>query len=106
MALFLAVLALSIPAQAATNAKVQAAYLDLPLSFEANRGQTDPRVKFLSRGSGYILFLTDTEAVLALSRSDSRSVVRLKLLGANPNAIAGGLGKLPGETNYFIGSDP
>src|SRR5205807_1709722 len=41
-------------------------YGKLPLSFEANRGQTDPRVKFLSRGSGYALFLTGDEAVLAL----------------------------------------
>ena len=34
------------------------AYGKLPLSFEINRGQTDSRVKFLSRGSGYSLFLT------------------------------------------------
>lgn len=32
--------------------------VSLPLSFEANRGQTDPAVKFLSRGDGYALFLT------------------------------------------------
>jgi hypothetical protein len=36
---------------------------NLPLIFEANTGQTDPAVKFLSRGSGYTLFLTPTEAV-------------------------------------------
>jgi hypothetical protein len=28
------------------------------MSFEANKGQTDEKVKFLSRGSGYTLFLT------------------------------------------------
>ncbi len=39
-----------------------------PLSFEENRGQTDPAVRFLSRGDGYSLFLTPTEAVLALRR--------------------------------------
>jgi hypothetical protein len=33
-------------------------YGKLPLSFEANQGQTDPQVKFLSRGKGYSLFLT------------------------------------------------
>src|SRR2546422_6827611 len=38
-----------------------------PLYFEANRGQTDRQVKFLNRGRGYSLFLTPTEAVLALS---------------------------------------
>src|SRR5690349_19124356 len=37
-----------------------------PLSFEPNQGQTDPNVKFLARGAGYALFLTDHEAVLKL----------------------------------------
>jgi Bacterial Ig-like domain (group 3)/Beta-propeller repeat len=50
--------------------KAQARILDqygkLPLSFEANQGQADARVKFLSRTGGYSLFLTADEAVLAL----------------------------------------
>jgi hypothetical protein len=36
------------------------------LSFEANTGQTNPAVKFLSHGKGYALFLTGNEAMLAL----------------------------------------
>ena len=44
-------------------------YRRLPLAFEANHGQTDASVKFLSRGNGYTLFLTANEAVLALRRS-------------------------------------
>ena len=47
------------------------AYGKLPLSLEVNKGQTDSRVKFLSRGSGYSLFLTGNEAVLALRKSNS-----------------------------------
>ena len=43
-------------------------YGNLPLSFEANQGQTDSRVKFLARGSGYTLFLTLGEAVVTFSR--------------------------------------
>jgi len=44
-------------------------YGRLALSFEANRGQTDPQVKFVARGSGYTLFLTRRgEAVLALRK--------------------------------------
>ena len=43
----------------------------LPLSFEPNQGQTDSRVKFLSRGSGYTLFLTGDEAVLSLRSQES-----------------------------------
>ena len=42
-------------------------YGQLPLSFEANQGQTDDQVKFLSRGPGFSLFLTAAEAVLDLS---------------------------------------
>ena len=42
-------------------------YGHLPLSFEINQGQTDKRVNFLSRGSGYSLFLTGNEAVFVLN---------------------------------------
>jgi hypothetical protein len=49
------------------------AYGRLPLSFEINRGQADSQVKFLSRGSGYSLFLTGNEAVLSLKKSGVRS---------------------------------
>src|ERR1700694_1192769 len=35
----------------------------LPLSFEANQGQTDAQVQFLAHGQGYALFLTAHEAV-------------------------------------------
>jgi hypothetical protein len=48
-------------------------YARIPLRFEANAGQTDSRVKFLSRGAGYTLFLTGDETVLALKRSGVRS---------------------------------
>ena len=53
------------------RAAVQA-FGSLPLSFEANRGQTDDRVDFLARGRGYTLFLTRNEAVLALSAPSVR----------------------------------
>src|SRR5256885_16886682 len=42
-----------------------------PLSFEANRGQMDPAVRFAARGDGYTLFLTGTDAVLSLRKSGS-----------------------------------
>ena len=57
-----------------TRPELMGAYGKLPLSFEANRGQTDAPVRFLSRAVGYTLFLTDDEAVLAL-RSRQSSVV-------------------------------
>jgi hypothetical protein len=54
------------------QAKVAESYGKLPLSFEANHGQTDGRVKFLSRAGGYTLFLTRDEAVLTLSGSAAK----------------------------------
>src|SRR5947208_9139712 len=49
-------------------------YGKLPMSFEANLGQTDPAVDFLARGSGYTLFLTASEAVLSLRGAAHRAV--------------------------------
>src|SRR5438132_3684861 len=83
-------------------------YGDLPLHFEANQGQTDREVKFLARGSGYGLFLTSTESVLVLRKPNATSpaVVRMKLVGANPQPVVAGRDELPGKSNYFIGNDP
>ena len=91
-----------------------------PLAFEPNLGQSDPRVKFTSHGSGYTLFLTDTEAVFAMrpvaasqrvgrSREHRRAApgatMRLTLAGAAPPARLSALEPLPGISNYVIGSD-
>src|SRR5438876_11228870 len=64
---------LTVVAQANLSAspRIVAGYGNLPMAFEANQGQTDAQVKYLSRGVGYTLFLTSTEAVLSL-REDSR----------------------------------
>ena len=88
--------------------RVLAAYGTLPLSFEANHGQTDSRVTFLSRGQGYTLFLTPAEAVLRLAHANDAPgrVLRMELVGANRGARAVGLDEQAGRTNYFIGNDP
>ena len=52
--------------------KMLQGYGKLPLSFEPNLGQSDPRVRFLSHGAGYTLFLTSDEAVVSL-RPGNRS---------------------------------
>ena len=51
--------------------QVSAEYLTSPLAFEANAGQTDETVDFLSRGDGYSVFLTDGDAVLVLGGSEA-----------------------------------
>src|SRR5438445_8017867 len=47
--------------------QISEAYGKLPLYFEVNRGQTDPRVRFLARGGHHVVFLTPTETVLVLN---------------------------------------
>jgi hypothetical protein len=59
-----------VAAEAVGHARI--AHAKLLLSFEPNLGQADPRVKFLSRGPGYTLFLAEDEAVLALRKSGAR----------------------------------
>ena len=105
-------------------------YGRLPLSFEANAGQTSSQVKFLSRGQGYTLFLTRrAEAVLVLAESPrkrtpapptdklsalvkpqpeaaSPAVLRMKLVGAKRTPRVEGLDEFPGKANYFVGNDP
>src|SRR5260370_32638486 len=100
-------------------------YKTLPVYFEQNRGQTDPRVRFLSRGPGYTIFLTAEGAVMALRKADvpvrsaktagkasaatapriTAASVWLKLAGARPDAQIDGSDPWPGRVNYFIGND-
>ncbi len=51
-------------ASSVSRAKLNKAYGNLPLSFEVNNGQTEPSVKYFTRGPGYNVFLTSAEAVL------------------------------------------
>lgn len=84
------------------------AFSALPLSFEANHGQTASSVKFLSRGDGFALFLTGDSAVFELRpsvKNEPPVLVRMKLAGAQSAQIRGA-DPLPGKVNYFIGSDP
>ena len=45
-------------AQLPSAESIPANYAKLPLTFELNHGQIDPRVRFVSRGPGYTAFLT------------------------------------------------
>jgi hypothetical protein len=70
-----------------------------PLCFEPNVGQTDPAVKFVSRGQNYTVFIRPGEVTL---RSGS-SVLRLTFIGANPNAELTGLDPVNSPVHYLIG---
>ncbi len=101
----------------AERARINANYGKLPLSFEANVGQTDERVKFTARGAGYGLFLTADEAVLSLQKNEdgakkgidnqlaASSVVRMKLNEANRAPQIVGENEQAGKSNYFVGND-
>ena len=73
------------------------------LSFEENRGQTDSRVKYLARTGGWSLFLTSTEAVLALQEGGP---VRLAWKGGSTDPRIQGEEELPGKVNYLVGAAP
>jgi hypothetical protein len=114
------------------NSRWIKAYGNLPLSFEENRGQTAREVRYVSHGSGYELFLTPQEAVLALRspvqidlsprnlfatlralrdarrahQATTTAVLRMGLEGTNPESKVIGIDKMPGKVNYFIGNDP
>ena len=89
-----------------TRERVSEAYGKLPLSFEANTGQANQEVRFLSRRPGYTLFLTSSEAVLVFSGISKSKVARMKLTGSNPAPQVCGLDELSGKSYYFIGNDP
>jgi uncharacterized protein (TIGR03437 family) len=79
-------------------------YGKLPLSFEPNHGQTDAQVQFISRGAGYTIFVGPTSATFALERAEEAVFVRMDLRGANRGGVMEPLNKLPGTTNYLMGS--
>src|SRR5579863_3160271 len=83
----------------------------LPMIFEPNQGQanlnpSDPRARFLAHGSGYSLTLGAEGATISLQSRRTVESLRMKLAGANPNAIVSGTDLLPGKSNYLLGSDP
>ena len=113
-------------------ARLPDSYGKIPLSFEANKGQTDSRVRFVARGGGYSVYLTSSEVLLSLHRFHQGAVkpdalesprqrradlaamaknadwatVRMRLIGSNPDAQSNGFDLLPGKVNYLIGKDP
>jgi hypothetical protein len=118
-----------------TSQQVKESYGKLPLIFEANEGQVDARVKFISRGPVFNLYLTPQEALLIIRKDGAKAkksknqsanlslanvpgpiahkekdpalmTMRMNLVGANPNAEVVGLEQQVGKVNYFIGNDP
>ena len=113
-----------------TRARVQAKFAALPLAFEVNEGQTDPQVKYMARGNGYTVYLTQEETIVALTSSsqagpsqaagihsgrkteqqaekeERTAAVRMQLIGGNSRAQIAASRELAAQANYFIGNDP
>jgi hypothetical protein len=108
------------PIHRSTNQQVKAEYVQLPLAFEVNRGQVDPKVNFVAHGAGYTLFLTSRESILSLNKSagprtvangannpeaPAAAVLRIAMPHANLTHSAA-VDLLPGKSNYFLGKQP
>lgn len=76
---------------AVKGSRAIAPFGNLPLEFEPNVGQADPRVTFLSHANGYTLLLTANEAVLVGSAagepaSTGSEALRIVMVDASPSA--------------------
>jgi hypothetical protein len=97
------------PAGAGKKSPALEKYGNLPLAFEANHGQLDSRVDFMTRTDAATVFLTPTAAVFSLNGPNGGghgAAVHMQIVGANPNATPLAGEQQPGIVNYFIGNDP
>jgi hypothetical protein len=74
--------------------------------YEANRGQWDPSVRFGARLPNGHLLLTEREAFVIGGSGHTRSVMRLRMVGASPRVTAVGIGRLRGVVNYYRDRNP
>lgn len=85
----------------------RSAWSRVPLTFEANRGQFDPEIRYFGQGRSFELFLTQDGAVIRLSSpGHERQVARLTLAGARREVALVPKDKLVTESHYLRGQDP
>ena len=103
-----------------SKAQVAEGYGRLPLFFTENQGQTDPQVKFYTRGQGHAIFFTPEGMVLSLSRTadeaarsggkkkgkGDQAVVQLQPQGIRSGVEILATDPLPGKVNIYQGNDP
>jgi hypothetical protein len=79
------------------------AYGQLPLSFAANRGQTDPSVRYQAQGPGFGFWFAKDKITLGLTRKEQGMALELRFIGANPDAVLEGIRRQSGTVNYLTG---
>jgi hypothetical protein len=84
-----------------------------PLRFEPNVGQAGPEVRYVARGTGYMLTLAGREAVMVLPSGSSSpaekstsAMIRMKLGGTASTSASQPENLLPSVSHYYIGDDP
>jgi hypothetical protein len=91
-----------------TAAPKTASVFKLPLVFEENRGQAPEPVRFISRGGGYTLLMSEEDTLIVPRKSEGPSTtetrVRIKMRGSK-HVRPSGARKLAGKTNYLVGND-
>src|SRR5438270_132334 len=80
----------------------------LPFRFEANHGQAKPPLRFIARGRGYTLGLTEAGSEILFFDTEHRrfATVRTRIAGANPRTALDPVDRQATETNYIHGNDP
>ncbi len=116
--------------------RLRAEFMNLPLAFEANRGQAGAEVNFVAHGPGYEILLAPDGARIEIPNGGASPVnsrlaalpsgslessarmgtsrvskpgwtdLRMELVGANGQAQVSSQDALQAKTNYFIGADP
>lgn len=113
--------------------KIVAQAAKLPLAFVPQNKTENSKISFVSRSLGNALLLAPDEAVVKFHRREtisrpnlpesisefrrtietfggetqvSQSVVKMKLVGANPNADGQGINQLEGKVNYLYSDKP
>ncbi len=80
-------------------------YGGLPLYFEANTGQADPNILFVSRSAGGRVLLTQKGAAVSLSRPGAAALLTVEPLGASEATIAPE-GERPAKSRYYLAGRP
>ena len=82
------------------------------INFEPNVGQADEQVKFMARGPGYTLSLTQQGAAFSFEQPEFRAggesfnSLTVKFVGANAVPKLAARDELTTTSSYFLGADP
>ncbi len=82
------------------------------LYFEANVGQCNKEVRFISKTNNYTLYLLDSGAYMSFNENQKKNtchpgtIIGMNLKGGNQKPEIFGLNQVMKKTNYYNGSNP